>query len=1063
MSRADLLRYWPPRQAVIACVKTDAEAANEAVSLAVHQQMQFKRDTVGAKDLNTNTPCSEQDILKAFLAEELPDGRVIIPIVGSSGVGKSHVIRWLYAQLLSLPDRDRRVVIRIPKGKSLKGVLDILLNELHGPEFDVYRQALARAQQELDAHEAAGLLCEMLAHTLEEMAVEAAQRLRETPGESRAQEDVAYCRALPTLLRNQTLRDEHFVRRRNDRPGVAARLVEHLTVGREAGDEDDRQHQFWPEDLIFDAEIDRQSLGIAEQRAMAHLDREDRRNVAATILTRALDDAKQRLLRIDPTVSDLFEAVRRELLAQRKELVLLVEDFAVLSGVQKQLLQVVIKEAVRDGCSVLCTMRTALAYTKGYPIPETVLTRAGVVYEIPDEPWSEEVILEHIERLLGAYLNAARIGQIDLERAYDGNRIQAGRDEREWIPRYVADVEPDARATLDDFGLSVDKYELFPFNVAAIDVLAREGCVDSKGQLIYNPRFVIQNIINRVLDHRDLFAQGIFPPDALGSKQVPAGLTNTISRLVPPETVQRYLRFLAYWGGSPLDLSSIAATPSRCFEAFELQKRLLTQEEEREDKTEERRKNEKEKEREKEREKEKRKGPHVSEEEARFGAVLEDWRNGIPIGQRYAKNLRKWVCDALATFVNWDWELFKPRKESGLETLTSWLFIPAAYGNEGRTAREMAISLCEETSLRDEILSARIQARVMAVVRFHGIYRNSWDYDGAEEDLPRYAALVDMLAPPAQQFVRDRYFRAKWDPTPALVQLLLIGARVLGIDSADKDDHVALVNALFTQPSRTDSEASLSAARDASDMNDDWVALLRSLSDCREPTQNGGSLIFHLLQLVGARQGQADIVHAVDVARLRSSIDGILTAWDFTEDLPDPRGVPEFAGLRSRYMDLRRKTPVIEKTRQRLVAWQLRMMQWLGEDDLDKEALIQELKGLADLARANNLTGGCDTRRLVQLAEMLRQLKVKVALDEAKQLGTDAPRGRALAILGHGHLPTMQICDELMDAAEMLMQAVGAELVRENERIGKDPMLDAIAIVRAELTATQEILQELRP
>src|SRR5262249_5760402 len=155
--------------------------------------------------------------------------------------------------------------------------------------------------------------------------------------------------------------------------------------------------------------IDRRELGRAEASALNQLDREERRIVAAGILNLALDDAKQRLLRLDPTVSDLFDAVRRNLLTEGKELILLFEDFAVLSGLQKQILQVIIKEAIRDGRQVLCTMRTALAYTKGY-MQETVLSRANTKYELPDEPGTAQEILDRIKRLVGAYLNAARLG-----------------------------------------------------------------------------------------------------------------------------------------------------------------------------------------------------------------------------------------------------------------------------------------------------------------------------------------------------------------------------------------------------------------------------------------------------------------------------------------------------------------------------------------------------------------------------------------------------------------------------------------------------------------------------
>lgn len=47
MIKEDLLRYWPREEDVAACVKTDAEAAHNAVLLAVHQPMQFEQRLVG--------------------------------------------------------------------------------------------------------------------------------------------------------------------------------------------------------------------------------------------------------------------------------------------------------------------------------------------------------------------------------------------------------------------------------------------------------------------------------------------------------------------------------------------------------------------------------------------------------------------------------------------------------------------------------------------------------------------------------------------------------------------------------------------------------------------------------------------------------------------------------------------------------------------------------------------------------------------------------------------------------------------------------------------------------
>ena len=153
------------------------------------------------------------------------------------------------------------------------------------------------AQDALDPTEAAGLLCEMIAYAISEIGVAARARLVENPGDRSAQERDAYCQnnMLPALLRNQLLRDQHFIRTRNGGDGVITRLVEQLTEGRPAGADDDRQHLFTPQDLEFD-QIERDGLGLAEKRAVGQLDREDRRQVATAILNTALDDAKRRLL-----------------------------------------------------------------------------------------------------------------------------------------------------------------------------------------------------------------------------------------------------------------------------------------------------------------------------------------------------------------------------------------------------------------------------------------------------------------------------------------------------------------------------------------------------------------------------------------------------------------------------------------------------------------------------------------------------------------------------------------------------------------------------------------------
>ena len=1059
MLKRDLLGYWPREADVAACIKTDAEASDKAVLLAVHQPMHFERRIIGGESGSVDV-CDEHELLRTFLAPTLPDGRVIVPIVGSSGAGKSHVIRWIDAQIRRLPGADRRVIIRIPKGMSLKGVLGLLLKELHGPAYDRFRTELIRAQEALDPEEAAGLLCEMLAHTITEMGVEARARLVKNPADKSADERFAFCRPemLPALLRNQLLRDQHFVRTRDGRDGIVKSLVAQLTESRDANTDDDRRHLFSSDDLSFASEVDRDALGRIEARALSLLERDDRRSIAARILNDALDDAKQRLLRLDPTVSELFDSVRQELLKDQRELVLLVEDFAVLSGLQKQLLQVVIKEAFRDGRQVLCTMRTALAYTTGYMTTATVLTRANVEYQIPDEPGTEEEIYSRIERLVGAYLNAARFGQESLEHAY---KTKSGDAEtlEQWIPVFSQHVEPEARATLDAFGATSDGYELFPLNQAAIRELSREGCIQG-GRLVYIPRFVIQNVINKVLDHRHLFAEDHFPPAAFGSqgRPLPARIAEDVRRRVPVAAFERYLRFLKYWGGFPGTPAEMDQIERRVFEAFGLDpllfpkdgtppaspasaKKTPTQSATQEQSANRR---------------------DVDPLETKWGQVLENWRAGTAISQADARNLRKWIAEAVKGFVEWDWDLFLPRKDAGLESWSEWIYIPHAAGNEGRTADEAMIAVCSDLERADQTKSAAIHSGLMSLIRYHAIHKGSWDYTGAEEDLPKYGALVERMAESARAFVRGRYFKADWDPVPALVEGLLIGARALGIDAATKDrDHASLIQAIFVVAPES---ASTHAMPDGDSEATNWVEFTEVLRRCRRRGERESrdqlSWQGHLLSLIGARQGQADMVHAIDVTRLKAAIEKTLAGWEFGEALPNPAGVSDFATFRATYSDLRRLSPAVAKSQRRLFRWRDKALAWLGES-IDKDALVREAKETIEAARAAGLTTGMDSRRVLQLLEEFRTAKVMAALEDAGKLAEGTPRGLVLTVLGRGYEPVVRLCEELQVKLSEILSLVEAELANESLKYGADPLAEAALSLSQELQQTQRELEKV--
>ena len=124
-------RYWPRQEEIDRCIKAEAETAFEAVLLAVHQPMPLRVRNAGSQ---LETPATELNVLETFLTPNLPEGTLLLAVTGASGAGKSHLIRWLAAQLRRDDRAKRMLIIRIPKSASLRSVVDLILEPLTGDE-----------------------------------------------------------------------------------------------------------------------------------------------------------------------------------------------------------------------------------------------------------------------------------------------------------------------------------------------------------------------------------------------------------------------------------------------------------------------------------------------------------------------------------------------------------------------------------------------------------------------------------------------------------------------------------------------------------------------------------------------------------------------------------------------------------------------------------------------------------------------------------------------------------------------------------------------------------------
>ncbi|RYG87877.1 MAG: hypothetical protein EON59_06105, partial [Alphaproteobacteria bacterium] len=565
-----LTNYWPTASQVNACIKNEAETADVAVLLAVHQPSPLTTRDVGS---GLETAVSENDLLKAFLSDDVPGGALLVPITGASGAGKSHMIRWLDAQLQRSAKSDRLHIIRIPKSASLRTVVEKILEPLKDNKaYDKVRGEMTRAVAAVNVDEAVLTFRAHLEFALKEIGAKLEAEYRDNSERGDLRPKIGHARDLPKLFGDAALAD-HFADK------VLSRIVKRALQGRpeDSSEEDDRRSQFVPEDLVLPDDVDLSQAAQAVknyfQRNLATADAAKIR-VAIDLLNDAIDPAIGNVFHLQQstggmTFQDIILAVRETLLEEDKDLVLLVEDFAALSGIQDVLLKVCIQEGEYAGKKVRATMRSAIALTDGVlSFRDTMFTRAQKEWVVGGRDMTQAQVKDATVDLVGAYLNAARFGESELQRLF---KASAGGAASNWLPVWRDDTDSDEdQDLLKAFGYSTAGAPLFPFNRHAVSVMA-DAHLQRNGVLVFNPRKIINDLLRNTLLLRRLFEAKAFPSADQRAFPPNSWLATWITRTNQSETVRRRLQaFLPVWGGNPGDETALSHLAPGLFTAFSL-------------------------------------------------------------------------------------------------------------------------------------------------------------------------------------------------------------------------------------------------------------------------------------------------------------------------------------------------------------------------------------------------------------------------------------------------------------------------------------------------------------
>ncbi len=396
-------------------VSIQALETTKADFLATHLPFKnLKFESKGLKIMDSDQ-LSEEDYFRQYIMETRDEHNFII-VKGESGTGKSHLIRWLYYKYENEIDSNEDIALIITRGQNtLKSTLQQIINSdvfMDIEDTNEFKK-LIEANDTLNEEE---LKEQIAALIVAECNVE-------------DEEDEKYLkkrhkRLLHSFLSDEVIR-EHILFKKD---GPIERIMSKLVYNPEI-DNEKIEPRFYPEDFKIEyggkilKEMQRPNERSSDKAIrMAEMLANEKtwptlKSDVSRYLNSKINKVIQSSIKIGKNdLKEIFNQIRTSLKAHNKSLTLFIEDITSFTGIDRELIEVLLIDHRNEENSNLCRLTSIVGITREYyrdHFPDNVRDRVTNKIIIGDESLftSEEDKYELVAR----YLNAVKLESKDLE------------------------------------------------------------------------------------------------------------------------------------------------------------------------------------------------------------------------------------------------------------------------------------------------------------------------------------------------------------------------------------------------------------------------------------------------------------------------------------------------------------------------------------------------------------------------------------------------------------------------------------------------------------------------